>query len=160
MSFKAFMGALCAAVLFSLPAPASAMTLGAKAPPLVAKSMGGAEVDINKLKGKTVVLFLWTTQCKSCVQDLYDLRDFYNKYQDKGLAVIALSADPPQLKYMVENVDALVDYPVVMAAEAQENGYTMPGRFPLMYIITKDGKLHSFYATIPKGKALYKAVFP
>ncbi len=159
MSFKSFIGALCAVVLFSLPARAVVMTLGAKAPPLVAKSVGGAKVDLAKLKGKTVILYLWTTQCASCMKDLYTLRDFYNKYQDKGLAVIALSADPPQLRYMVENVDALVDYPVVMASDAQQNGYAMPGRFPLMYIITKDGKLHSFYSVMPKGQALLQAVF-
>ncbi len=158
MFYKSFIVACFVLCAFSFSARAD-VTVGDPAPLLVAKALDGSAVDLAKLKGRTVIVYLWQTQCKSCVADLKSLRDFYNVNEDKGLAVVALSADPPQLQYVAEEDSAMVDYPVVIASKAEKNGFTMPKTFPRIYIIGKDGTVRGIYPTLPQGDALLKAVF-
>ncbi|MDE2336177.1 MAG: TlpA family protein disulfide reductase [Alphaproteobacteria bacterium] len=154
--FKRFAIACFVLCAFVLPARAA---VGEKAPPLAGKALDGSSVDLAKLEGKAVIVYLWNTQCAACVKDLQTLRDFYHQYEDRGLAVVALAEDPLKLKYAVQEAEGAVDYPVVMAAEAKRNGFAAPEKFPLVYIMAKDGTVRGIYPALPAGDALPKAVF-
>jgi thiol-disulfide isomerase/thioredoxin len=50
-------------------------------------------LDIEKLKGKVVLVQYWATWCEPCKADLPRLKEIYGKYRSKGFEVIGVSLD-------------------------------------------------------------------
>ncbi|PCI57554.1 MAG: thioredoxin [Methylophilaceae bacterium] len=57
----------------------------------------GEKISMASLKGKVVLVNFWATDCTSCVKEMPDLINTYNKYKNKGLEIIAVAMpyDPP-----------------------------------------------------------------
>jgi thiol-disulfide isomerase/thioredoxin len=56
-------------------------------------AMDGSSVDLGALRGKVVLLNFWATWCPDCLRETPVLRKSYQKYKDKGLAVVGISLD-------------------------------------------------------------------
>jgi thiol-disulfide isomerase/thioredoxin len=54
-----------------------------------------ARALVRSLRGQVVVLNLWATWCPPCVAEFPALVELQRKYRDRGLNVVALSADEP-----------------------------------------------------------------
>jgi peroxiredoxin len=130
--------AAMAMLLSAVPARA-ALNVGDRAPSLVVTDMAGVKVDLSDMQGKTVIVGLWSLKCEPCRAEIPMLRDFYHKYEDMGVKVIALNIDRPRDRKAVERVAARVDYHVAMASDASANGFSELGAAPAVYIIDKDG---------------------
>jgi thiol-disulfide isomerase/thioredoxin len=72
--------------LSSAPVPQSAQAVDVK----VVKYAGLCEL-VEQNKGKVVLLDFWSTTCKPCKESFFHTVEMYNKYRDKGLAVISVS---------------------------------------------------------------------
>lgn len=60
-------------------------------------TINGKKISMESLKGKVVLVNFWATDCTSCVNEMPDLINTYNKYHNKGFEIIAvaMSYDPP-----------------------------------------------------------------
>ena len=47
-------------------------------------------------RGKVVVVNIWATWCKPCLAELPALNDLQKNYGERGLEVLAVSADDPR----------------------------------------------------------------
>ncbi len=56
-------------------------------------AMDGSSVDLGALRGKVILLDFWATWCPDCLREMPVLRKTYQKYKDKGLAVVGISLD-------------------------------------------------------------------
>ncbi len=56
-------------------------------------SLDGKEVDIEKMKGKVVLIDFWATWCMPCLMSMPHIRSAYEKYHDKGFEVLSISLD-------------------------------------------------------------------
>ena len=145
---------------FSIPADA-AVSLGQKAPALTATDLAGVKVDLEGMKGKTVIVALWASSCEPCHAEIRMLRDFYHKYEDKGVKVIALSLDRPRNKKAVQKIAATVDYHVALAAEATDNGFDFEEAPLVTYVINKQGNISARFDQGPvTEEELLKAALP
>lgn len=119
---------------------------GVKAPEIVP---GGAwfnsePLTLNQLKGKVVVIDFWTYSCINCQRTLPYLRDWNEKYKDKGLVIIGVHAPEFEFEKSEKNVSqAIIDfeltYPIVQDNDfatwrAYSNRY-----WPAKYFIDKEG---------------------
>jgi peroxiredoxin len=115
------------------------------APSFVLSDISGSKVDLADYRGKVVILDFFATWCEPCRILAPDLKSFYERYKDRGVAVIAISID--------EGADAAK----MVRAYGKEYGLTYPmvvddgqvkkkyGVFslPTTVIINKEGKIMS-----------------
>ena len=103
-------------------------------------------LKLADLRGKVVVVDFWTFGCINCIHVIPSVREWYNKYKDKGLVVIGVHS--PEFEHEKEwnNVqDAIVrlgvPYPVAIDNDfhtwrAYRNRY-----WPTLYFIDKAGRI-------------------
>ena len=99
---------------------------------------------IEELQGKVVLVDFWTYTCVNCIRTLPFLKEWHNKYADKGLVILGVHTPEFEFEKERENVATAVAefglaYPV-----AQDNDYgtwnAFSNRFwPAKYLIDKDG---------------------
>jgi peroxiredoxin len=64
---------------------------GQHAPEFSAVTLTGKPVNISMLKGKIVVLSVWTTTCGPCIREINSFKFFRNKYRKENIEYIAIS---------------------------------------------------------------------
>jgi thiol-disulfide isomerase/thioredoxin len=119
---------------------------GVKAPEIIP---GGAwfnsdPLTLEQLKGKVVIIDFWTYSCINCQRTMPYLRDWHEKYKDKGLVVIGVHAPEFEFEKTEKNVlqaieDFQLTYPIVQDNDfatwrAYKNRY-----WPAKYFIDRDG---------------------
>jgi thiol-disulfide isomerase/thioredoxin len=103
---------------------------------LLVKTANQQIFDLQKQRGKVVIIFFWASWCVVCQKELIDLNNLYKKYQNQNLEVIGL------------NVDGRVDvaknlsYQIAIADEAKINDFDNPRTLPTIYIVDKNGKIY------------------
>jgi thiol-disulfide isomerase/thioredoxin len=74
------------------PEAAHAKLVGRKAAPLEVEAwVNGSPVTDDELKGKVVLLDFWAVWCGPCIATFPHLREWNEKYADKGLVMIGLT---------------------------------------------------------------------
>lgn len=56
----------------------------------------GRQVDVQKLKGKVVLIDFWASWCGPCMAGMPEVIDLYKKYQPKGFEVVGINMDKHQ----------------------------------------------------------------
>jgi thiol-disulfide isomerase/thioredoxin len=56
-------------------------------------ALDGREVDVQKLKGKVVLVDFWATWCGPCMRELPHVKEAYQKLHDKGFEIVGISYD-------------------------------------------------------------------
>ncbi|MGH7468484.1 MAG: peroxiredoxin family protein [Longimicrobiales bacterium] len=68
---------------------------GSLAPAYSAPALDGQPVALADFKGKVVLLNVWATWCRPCVQEMPALERIFRELAPEGLAVVAVSVDAP-----------------------------------------------------------------
>jgi len=97
-------------------------------------------VDINKLRGKAVLVNFWATWCGPCVQEIPSLISLQKEFGPQGLEVIGVSMDQNgegPVQKLIEKTG--INYPVVMgdAKIAREFGGVFG--IPASFLIDQSG---------------------
>jgi len=106
------------------------------------------------LRGKVVLLDMWTFDCIDCQHVIPSLRDWYTKYKDQGLVIIGNHfPEFPDERYL-PNLEKAVAYWNISYPVAQDNdGATWNAYhtqyWPTIYLIDKRGHLR--YTRIGEG---------
>ncbi len=105
---------------------------------------GGKPITIDSLKGKVVLLDIWTYSCINCQRTIPHLNDWHEKYNREGLEIIGLHTPEFAFEHKLANVvkavkDFDIKYPVVLDNDystwrAWGNQY-----WPRKYLIDIDG---------------------
>lgn len=98
------------------------------------------------LKGKVVVIDVWTYSCINCIRSTPHVVDWYTKYKDQGLVVIGLHAPEFDFEKDSNNVKKAVDqygikYPVAMDNNKKTWNALKNTAWPSTYFIDKDGNI-------------------
>ncbi len=127
----------------------------------------GKPITLRELRGKVVLLDVWTYSCINCQRTLPYVNDWYAKYKDQGLEIIGLHTPEFAFEKVLKNVEDAVKrfqikYPVVL-----DNDYSTWNEYgnrywPRKYLIDIDGYI--VYDHIGEGgyeeteKAIQKAL--
>lgn len=114
-----------------------------------------APLRLADLRGRVVLLEMWTFGCINCQNVMPSLREWHARYQDQGLVIIgnhypefSYEADLENLKKAIARFD--IQYPVAQDNDgatwrAYKNHY-----WPALYLIDKQG--HIRYVHIGEGR--------
>jgi peroxiredoxin len=67
------------------------------APNVTYTALDGQKFTSESLKGKVVMVNFWATSCVTCIKEMPQMVQTYNKYKGQGLeyVAVAMSYDPP-----------------------------------------------------------------
>ncbi|NEX63879.1 peroxiredoxin family protein [Noviherbaspirillum galbum] len=133
------------------------MSGGESAPPVTFTSITGDKVSMQDLRGKVVMVNFWATSCTTCVHEMPQMVDTYNKFKDKGLdfVAVAMSYDPPNY---VLNFTETRKLPFKVALDPQGDIAKSFGDVkltPTTYVIDKNGRIIKRYVGEPKFSELH-----
>jgi thiol-disulfide isomerase/thioredoxin len=119
---------------------------GTKAPEIIPGGVwfNSDPLTLEQLKGKVVIIDFWTYSCINCQRTFPYLRDWWDKYKDKGLVIIGVHSPEFEFEKNEKNVDMAIKdfkltYPIVQdnnfeTWRAYNNRY-----WPAKYFIDKEG---------------------
>ena len=64
------------------------------------KDLNGKSLSLKQYRGKVVLVLFWSTWCKPCTEDLPQLRELYQNYQNKGVEFLGVNLDTEQAAIM------------------------------------------------------------
>lgn len=108
-----------------------------KVAPEFAVNDGVTSVDLNKLRGKVVVLNLWASWCAPCVEELPSLLEMQRELPD--VAVVGVSIDEDDTAYRRFLVRHQVDFLTVRDPSQSVNKLYGTVQIPETYIIDGSG---------------------
>ncbi len=130
------------AFLSAAPVHAEAV-VGQGAPAFVASTLDGKKFDLEALKGKVVVVNFWATWCAPCREEMPALEAVWRQYHNKGLEVLAVSADRPRARGDVDQVMHFFSFPAAVLSAVTKNDLVTVTSVPVTYVIGKDGKVEN-----------------
>jgi peroxiredoxin len=131
-------------LVFSLFIPARAidLSIGMDAPDFPMMSVEGKSVPLSSYRGQVVVLIYWRVSQNRSLQALEDGQDILNRFKDKGISVIGVTADTEHME-AIHNIlnDHEIEYPVLLDPGRDIYGAYGIRVYPTTVIINRNGKI-------------------
>lgn len=128
------------------------------APSVTFTGLDGQKFTSESLKGKVVMVNFWATSCVTCIKEMPQMVQTYNKYKEQGLeyVAVAMSYDPPNY---VLNYAQTRKLPFKVALDTQGELARSFGDVkltPTTYVIDKAGNIIKRYVGEPEFSQLHK----
>jgi len=128
-----------------------------QAPDVTFITIAGQKISSQDLRGKVVMVNFWATSCATCVKEMPQMVETYNKFKNDGLefVAVAMKYDPPNY---VLNYTETRKLPFKVALDS---GGDLARQFgdvamtPTTFVIGKDGKILKRYLGEPDFASLH-----
>lgn len=141
------------------PATLSAVPAKVKfpAPELTLTDTQGVSHSLADYRGQVVLVNLWATWCPPCKQEMPALQAFYDKYNERGFAIVAINDGDPKADVLQFVQDYRLTFPVWLDPTylATDQVFRVAS-LPTSYVIDRNGTVQLTwtggidYATLEK----------
>jgi peroxiredoxin len=128
------------------------------APPVTFVGIKGERITPASLHGKVVMVNFWATSCTTCVAEMPEMVETYNKYKGQGLEFVAVAMKYDAPNYVV-NFAETRQLPFKVALDVTGDAakaYGDVAMTPTTFVIDKDGRIVKRYVGKPDFPALHK----
>jgi len=111
---------------------------------------GEKPLSLARLRGKVVLVDIWTYSCINCLRTLPHLKGWYERYRGSGFEIVGVHSPEFAFERVPDNVEDAVrgleiEYPVALDNDfatwnAYDNQY-----WPAKYLIDRDGRVRYFH---------------
>jgi thiol:disulfide interchange protein DsbD len=113
-----------------------------KAPNFSLKTYDGRVIELEKLKGKIVIINFWATWCPPCRAEIPDFIKVYDDYKSRGLEIIGIALDEGGWEKVKPFSDEYrINYPVVLGNLEVVRNYGGINSIPTTFAVDKDGNV-------------------
>ena len=144
MSVKSVAMLFIVLLLFGCGEEAPQLINGEPAPEFTLQRMEGGKASFPAdLKGKVVAIRFWADWCPFCESEMKQIEPVYQKYQDKGLVILAVNVRQDQ-----ETVEKFINklgisYDTLMDIEGDVARHYGVMGLPTTFFVNRDGTLKS-----------------
>lgn len=112
-----------------------------EAPDFTLTDLDGNTVSLRDLRGKTVYLNFWTTWCKWCKKEMPAMKQVYQAFEDKNLAIVAV--DIGEDREEVASYIAKGGYPfqVLLDSDKSVSESYQVTSIPVSVFVDKEGRV-------------------
>ncbi|MCY8669806.1 thiol-disulfide oxidoreductase ResA [Bacillus haynesii] len=88
--------------------------LNEQAPNFKLTTLNCEEIELNKLKGKAVLVNFWGTWCEPCKREMPAIQDAYEQYKDKKFEIVAVNVQESDVsvKSFINNIG--ISFPIAL----------------------------------------------
>ncbi len=119
--------------------------------------LSGEKISTTELKGKVYLVNFWATSCSSCIREMPQLINTYNKFKEREfeLIAVAMSYDSPMY---VTNYTQTRQLPFKVALDdgAAAKSFGNVQLTPTLFVIDKSGRILKRYVGPPNFDELNK----
>ena len=129
-----------------------------KAPDVVFTSLTGQRISLASLRGKVVMVNFWATSCSTCIKEMPQMVETYDRYKGRGLdfVAVAMSYDPPNY---VLNFTETRKLPFTVSLDPQDvlaKSFGDVKLTPTTFLIDQKGNIIKRYVGEPDFTALHQ----
>ncbi len=135
-----------------------AIGLGKPARSFSVRLLSGETFALSRQRGKVVLVDFWATWCKSCREEIPQLKDYYKEFKTKGFEIIGISLDSSEEKLKEYIKQDKLEWKFSFSGKVWKDETVMRygvNSIPSHWLIDKRGILRSFGL---KGEELRKAI--
>ena len=135
-------------------------TRATPAPDVTLTSLSGQKIALSELHGKVVLVKFWATNCVSCVAQMPDNIENYNKYHAQGFDLIAVAMEYDPINFVQKFVETR-KLPFTVALDTQGTVAKAFGDVkltPMAFLIDKHGNIIKRYLGLYDKTELRKSI--
>jgi len=135
-------------------------TRATPAPDVTFTSLTGQQIALPELRGKVVLVKFWATNCVSCVAQMPDNIENYNKYHTQGFDLIAVAMEYDPINFVQKFVETR-KLPFTVALDTQGTVAKAFGDVkltPMAFLIDKNGNIIKRYLGLYDKDELRKSI--
>jgi peroxiredoxin len=111
---------------------------GSAAPEFTLTDLKGLELQLNKYKGKAVILNFWAINCAPCIQEI-PLLQTISEHDKDNLVVLAINLGDPQKNVETFVKSNKITYTVLLDTDGRVADLYHVAAFPVTYFIDRNG---------------------
>jgi peroxiredoxin len=119
----------------------------AQAPEVTFSTLSGKPLKLSELRGKVVLVKFWATSCVTCVAQMPDNIENYNKYHAQGFEIVAVTMQYDPANYVINFVETR-KLPFTIALDTVGQAARAFGDVkltPTAFLIDKNGRVLKRY---------------
>lgn len=130
------------------------------------KNLKGEDQTLSPWQGKIIILNFWAPWCPPCLEEMPELSNLHQQYQDQNVVVIGLSAEDLKTTqdYFKEDAKRAVSYPIAVgdldAMDLSAKLGNQRGVLPYTFIINSDGHIIKTYLGRINQPLIEKSLLP
>ncbi|GAW84902.1 conserved hypothetical protein [Bathymodiolus platifrons methanotrophic gill symbiont] len=113
------------------------------APDVSFKTLTNKIIQLNELRGKTLLITFWASNCPSCLKEIPHFKSLYQDYHQAGLEIIAIAMYYDRPNYVVDTRNAYqIPYDIVLDLDMQlASAFGNVSLTPTTFLINPEGNI-------------------
>ena len=125
--------------------------------------LSGQKLSTSDLKGKVYLVNFWATDCETCIKEMPQMVDTYNRYKGQGLEFVAVAMQYDAPMYVVNYAQTRkLPFKVAMDDGSAAKQFGNVQMTPTTFVVDKNGTILKRYVGEPqfaeRGQLLQKAL--